>query len=109
MTHLFVRTLGLLPLCLATSLVAAAPSVDAVARLAAARNCLSCHLPHQKVLGPSYGDIAKRYAGAPGAAESLAVTIRKGSLGAWSEVPMPSNPQVNEAEALLLAKWILAL
>lgn len=108
MNHIFIRTLLLLPLYLATSLVVAAPSVDAGARLAAARNCLSCHLTHQKILGPSYADIAKKYAGVPGAAEALAVTIRKGSVGVWGDVPMPSNLQASEEEALLLAKWILA-
>ncbi len=109
MTNLPLRALLLLPLCLATSLAAAEPTVDSAgARLAKARNCLSCHLPHQKIIGPSFADIAKKYAGVPGAAEALARTIRRGGVGVWSEVPMPSNLQVSEEEALVLSTWILA-
>ena len=108
MTSSYLRYL-LMPLCLATSLATAAPAVELTgARLSKARNCFSCHLSNQKILGPSYADIAKRYAGVPGAAQILSSTIRQGGVQNWSEVPMPANPQVSKEEALLLATWILA-
>ena len=33
---------------------------------------------------------------------------REGGAGIWGPVPMPANPQVNEAEAKKLVAWILA-
>jgi Cytochrome c551/c552 len=35
--------------------------------------------------------------------------ILKGGSGVWGAIPMPANPQVNEAEAKKLAAWILAV
>jgi len=75
--------------------------------LAKSKNCLACHAVDKKVVGPSYKDIAKKYAGDAKAADMLAVKIQKGSVGAWGAIPMPSNPQVNDAEAKKLAAWIL--
>ena len=39
--------------------------------------------------------------------EKLARKVREGSVGVWGQVPMPAQPQVSEAEALTLARWIL--
>ncbi|RZL59343.1 MAG: cytochrome C, partial [Variovorax sp.] len=38
----------------------------------------------------------------------LAIKIRAGSVGAWGRVIMPQQTQVTEAEARLLAEWVLA-
>jgi cytochrome c len=32
----------------------------------------------------------------------------KGGSGTWGAVPMPANPQVTEAEARTLVKWVLS-
>jgi cytochrome c len=32
----------------------------------------------------------------------------KGGAGVWGPVPMPANPQVSEAEARSLVKWVLS-
>lgn len=86
----------------------AAPAVADQA-LAKSKNCLSCHAVDKKVVGPSYQDVAKKYAGQKDAADKLAVKIIKGGSGAWGAVPMPANPQVNEAEAKKLAAWVLSV
>ena len=75
--------------------------------LAKAKNCLTCHAPDKKIVGPSYKEIAaKRNAEKLGDA-ALAAKIKVGSKGEWGNVPMPPN-NVTEAEALTLAKWVLA-
>lgn len=76
-------------------------------RLAQNKNCMGCHTVNKKVVGPSYKDIAAKYAGQDVSAK-LATKIIKGSAGSWGAVPMPANPRVNEAEAKTLAAWILA-
>jgi cytochrome c len=70
---------------------------------------MACHAVDKKVLGPSYKDVAAKYAGQKDAADKLAVKIMKGGSGVWGAIPMPANPQVNEAEAKKLAAWVLTV
>lgn len=84
-------------------------SAMANADLAKAKNCMACHAVGNKVVGPGFKDVAAKYAGQAGAEDSLAQKIIKGGAGAWGPVPMPANPQVSEAEARTLVKWILSL
>lgn len=76
--------------------------------LATAKNCMACHAVEKKLVGPSYKDIAVRYAGQKDAVDKLANKIIKGGSGVWGPVPMPANAQVNDAEAKRLAAWVLA-
>jgi cytochrome c len=96
---------------LAITLTALLGSQAALADLALAtsKNCLACHAVDKKVLGPAYKDVAAKYAGQKDAADKLAVKIMKGSVGVWGAIPMPANPQVNEAEAKKLAAWVLSI
>lgn len=77
--------------------------------LAKSKNCMSCHAVDKKVVGPSYKDVAKKYAGNAKAADQLVTKVIKGGSGAWGPVPMPANAQVNDAEAKKLVAWILAM
>lgn len=77
--------------------------------LAQQKTCVACHAADRKIVGPSYKDIAARYAGQPQAAAMLAEKIRSGGVGAWGAVPMPANPKVSPADALKLAQWVLAV
>jgi cytochrome c len=76
--------------------------------LAQKKNCLACHAADKKLVGPSYKDVAAKYAGQKDAADKLADKIVKGSTGVWGAVPMPANPQVSAAEAKQLAAWVLS-
>ena len=69
----------------------------------------SCHSVGTQVVGPAFKDVAKKYAGNKEAAAALATKIREGGGGVWGAIPMPANPQVNEAEAKKLVAWILGL
>jgi cytochrome c len=77
--------------------------------LAQKKNCMACHGINQKVIGPAYKDVAQKYAGQPDAVAKLVPKVMKGGSGVWGAVPMPANPQVNEAEAKQLVQWILSL
>lgn len=76
--------------------------------LASAKNCMSCHTIAKKLVGPSFKEVAAKYAGQAGAVDKLAVKIMKGGSGVYGPVPMPANTQVNEAEAKKLAAWVLS-
>jgi cytochrome c len=92
----------------ALAAVVAAPAF-ASADLAQKKNCLACHAADKKLVGPSYKDVAAKYAGQKDAAAKLAEKIQKGGVGAWGQVPMPANPQVNAEEAKQLAAWVLSV
>ncbi len=62
----------------------------------------------RKIVGPSYKDVAAKYAGQKDAAAMLAEKIIKGGVGVWGPVPMPANPKVSPAEAMKLAQWVLS-
>ncbi|SFD99729.1 c-type cytochrome [Paracidovorax konjaci] len=98
------RTLPLLLLAFATATPALADQA-----LATAKNCMACHAVDKKLVGPSYKDVAAKYAGQKDAVDKLAAKIMKGGSGVWGPVPMPANAQVNEADAKKLAAWILTL
>ena len=76
-------------------------------QLAQAKNCMACHAVDKKLVGPSYKEVASRYAGQKDAVDKLALKIMKGGSGVWGPVPMPANVQVSEAEAKKLAAWVL--
>ncbi|MDP2371311.1 c-type cytochrome [Rhodoferax sp.] len=92
---------------LIAAVVVAAPAMADEA-LAKSKNCMACHTMDKKVVGPSYKDVAKKYAGQKDAADMLAVKVIKGGSGVWGPVPMPANAQVNDADAKKLVAWILA-
>lgn len=73
------------------------------------KNCFACHRIDRNHLAPPFRTIAAKYVDDKGADEKLAKKIREGGVGVWGPVPMPAQPQVTEAEALTLARWILEL
>ncbi|MCB2006430.1 MAG: c-type cytochrome [Burkholderiaceae bacterium] len=95
-------------MAIALSATIAAPAFADQA-LASAKNCMSCHTVEKKLVGPSYKEVAAKYAGQAGAVDKLAVKIMKGGSGVYGPVPMPANTQVNEAEAKKLAAWVLSM
>ena len=77
--------------------------------LATAKNCMACHAVDKKLVGPSFKDIAAKYAGDKSAADKLAAKVIKGGSGVWGAIPMPANTQVSEAESKKLVAWVLSL
>lgn len=97
---------SLIVLAMAVSVAAPAMADEALAK---SKNCMSCHAIDKKLVGPAYKEVAKKYAGQKDAAATLVTHIMKGSKGVWGPVPMPANPQVNDAEAKKLVDWVLSL
>lgn len=95
-------------LAVAAGMAAMSTTATADEALFKAKNCSACHAVDKKMIGPAFKDVAAKYKGDAGAAARLAAKIRKGGSGTWGPVPMPPNPQVNEAEAAKLAKWVLS-
>ncbi len=88
--------------------VSAPAFADAGGDLAKAKNCMACHAVANKVVGPGFKDVAKKYAGQKDAEDKLTQKVLKGGSGVWGAIPMPANAQVSEAEARTLVKWVLS-
>ena len=76
--------------------------------LAKKNACMACHAADKKIVGPSYSDVAKKYAGQVDAASNLAKSIKAGGSGKWGPVPMPAQASLSDADATTLATWILS-
>lgn len=87
--------------------LALVPAAHANTQLAQKNACVACHAVDRKLVGPSFQEVAKKYAGQSDAEGKLADSIRKGGSGRWGPVPMPAQPGLNEADAKALAAWIL--
>lgn len=70
------------------------------------KGCSVCHAIDTKLVGPSYKDVAAKYAGQADAASLLAAKIKSGGSGTWGQIPMPPNA-VTDEEAKALAAWVL--
>jgi cytochrome c len=89
------------------SLVLSSPAF-ATKELAQKNNCMACHAVDKKLVGPAYQEVARKYAGQKDGAAVLANSIKTGGSGKWGPVPMPAQAALNDADALALAKWVLA-
>ncbi len=84
-------------------------AAQASQELAQGSGCINCHMLDKKMVGPGLKDIAAKYKGDAGAAAKLTEKIVKGSSGVWGPIPMPPNAAVSEANAKILAQWILSI
>ena len=72
-------------------------------------NCLTCHKISEKLIGPAYKDVANKYAGNDTALTYLAHKVIAGGKGVWGEIPMTPHPELSEADAEQMVKYILLL
>ena len=102
MKSLILSTAGLI---LAAALPAQASEVLAKKHL-----CTTCHVVKgTKTIGPTYAEVAKKYAGQKDAEAKLVDKVKKGGQGVWGQVPMPPNAAVPDADVKALVKWVLSI
>ena len=78
--------------------------------LAKKQLCTTCHVVKgTKTIGPTYAEIAKKYAGQKDAEVKLAEKVKKGGQGVWGQIPMPPNAAVPDADVQALVKWVLSV
>ncbi|MDI4631958.1 c-type cytochrome [Pelomonas sp. V22] len=70
-------------------------------------SCSGCHGLESRVVGPSFREVAKRYAGRADAESYLAGKIRSGGTGVWGSMQMPAQ-SLGEADAVMIARWLAA-
>ncbi len=86
------------------------PDYQAGLALIAKSDCLTCHKVDEPLTGPAYRDVANKYASqAPGIIPQLAEKIIKGGTGVWGQVPMLPHPNISQADAEAMVKYVLLL
>jgi cytochrome c551/c552 len=85
----------------------AAAGGDAISNLLNANACTACHQTDKRVIGPSFREVAAKYATDNSAAATLAKKIKQGGSGVWGAVPMPPNAGVSDNDLQQLVNWIL--
>lgn len=90
--------------------VGAMPAAHAqdMTSLLQANACSACHQAEARMVGPSWKEIADRYRDGSKTAAQLSESIKNGGSGTWGAVPMPPQAQLNDADRLSIAEWILS-
>lgn len=86
---------------------------SAVKALVNQNGCMACHTVDQKLVGPSFKQVADRYRGKKGSLDMLAKKIIAGGNGHWNDLTggmvMPSHPDLSSKEAKEIAAWVLSI
>ncbi|MBS1918794.1 MAG: c-type cytochrome [Bacteroidetes bacterium] len=80
--------------------------------LIAKNDCLTCHKIDEKLIGPPYRDVADKYAGIANRdsiVKHLADKVISGGTGVWGQVAMTPHPNISEADAEAIVKYIFLL
>mgnify|MGYP001600729249 CR=1 FL=1 len=77
------------------------------AQLIAKSDCGTCHKEQEKLIGPAFADVAKKYSASD--VDSLADKIIKGGSGHWGTVPMSPHPTISMDDAKSMVNYILSL
>lgn len=68
-------------------------------------DCFTCHRVRQKLVGPSFNEIAEKYKDTD---THLSLSLLRGSSGKWSnDAIMPVNPEITSDDAEKMASWIM--
>lgn len=87
-------------------------SVDVIAQgesLVKASDCKTCHHKINKIIGPSHTDVAKKYEFTEANVKMLADKIIKGGSGVWGSINMTAHPDISQADAEKMARYVLSL
>jgi cytochrome c len=79
------------------------------AQLIAKADCLGCHKEQEKLIGPAYADVAKKYTASPAVIDTLCKKIINGGKGNWGDVPMSAHASLSMDDARIMVKYILSL
>lgn len=86
------------------------PNYSAGMAIEAKSDCATCHKINERVVGPSFKEIAEKYAGVDDAMiDSLAGKVISGGAGNWGQVPMTPHPNLSKEDARTVVKYVLLL
>jgi S-disulfanyl-L-cysteine oxidoreductase SoxD len=83
-----------------------APAAPSVQALLNKHTCSACHGADNKIVGPSWRDVAAKHGGRPDALTYITGKIKAGGVGAWGQIPMPPQALPDD-DARMIAQWLI--
>jgi sulfite dehydrogenase len=80
---------------------------DPVQQMLTANACSACHTLDARVIGPSFREIAAKFAADADAVARLSKKVRDGGSGNWGNLPMPPHPHLSDVDLGQMVSWIL--
>jgi len=90
-------------------IVATVQEIEEGKMLIAKSDCIACHHAENKMVGPPYAIIARKYMLSEANLNHITEKIAAGGSGIWGEIPMPAHPDIAPAELKKMVKYILSL
>ena len=72
-------------------------------------DCFACHKIQDKLLGPSYKDVANKYENTKANLDYLVNKVKTGGSGVWGAVPMSPHPALADDDARAMITYVLSL
>jgi cytochrome c len=70
-------------------------------------NCFNCHAFNNKLTGPSFNEINKKYKPTAANIALLEKRIKEGSVGVWGKTAMPTHPELSDVQIKDMVQWIM--
>lgn len=103
-------TVATAPATPATTDFTSDPNYQKGLEIEAKNDCATCHKLNEKLVGPSFKEIANKYAGADATKiDSLAGKVISGGSGVWGQIPMTPHPALSKEDAVTVVKYVLLL
>ncbi len=72
-------------------------------------DCRTCHKDNEKLIGPSYQEVAEKYEKTPENISMLAERIINGSTGIWGPTPMTAHSGMSDETAKKMIEYVFSL
>lgn len=72
-------------------------------------DCFACHKLNEKLLGPSYHDVAAKYENTKANVDMLVNKIKVGGSGVWGAIPMSPHPALSDDDIRSMVQYVLSL
>lgn len=82
-------------------------SLEGYSLITQTSDCLSCHKENERLIGPSYAEVAEKYTEAD--IEQLADKIIEGGSGVWGDAVMTPHPALSKEDAKKMVVYILSI
>jgi len=92
-----------------TASAAPAPSGKDGKALIEASDCRTCHHDKDKLIGPAYAEVAKKYPNTDENVKHLAAKVMAGGTGVWGQIPMVAHPNISQEDAEAMVKYVLSI
>jgi cytochrome c len=85
------------------------PEADKGLALVGKSDCFTCHKIVDASTGPAYEAVAAKYPDNDAVVDSLSKKIIKGGAGNWGTILMTPHPEISEADAKSMVRYVLSL